>query len=361
MIRRERHVRFPGWPRALLFLALLGGAWFALSRAVPWLAEVDQARIDAERAAMAAATEAAEIAFLRDFEQAFAQADLNRQLAFCRERIRAALPYWRPLHALALTPVSVDAYVPLSLRSDSLHRLSCRADGLHESRVVHPLGEALLAARVEAAPTTGADLPDLWRQGEALIDRSLAEGAPQRLELLLLADHRTVAVRRRIAQPDGELRDLVPAGATVFASLVAADAPPEGLASRMRTRWSSEAGAAFDLLAGMLPADAAIVGARFDDDALSVTLRGPRRGLDAPFGAIELDAWGEPTSWLYPYDVAPGFACEAGINLTALRERFDAACARLAGCAADAHFSIADYACATGRESGDWLLHLQSR
>ncbi len=359
MIRHQRRFRVLRWPRLLFSLAVIGGVWLAVSRVMPWMAEQDRVQIQLQQAADAAAAEAAQIAYRRDFERAFAEDDLRRQLAFCRERVMAALPYWRPLLAVAIAPGSIDAYVALSQRVDSLHRISCRADGLHEARVAHPLAEALLAARVESAPAPAGATPDLWQAADAVVERSQPEGEPRRLELLLLDDPRSIVVRRRIERPVGELRDIAPTDAPDFASLVAGDAPPEGLAVRQRMRWSSATGAAFELLAAVLPADAAIAGARFDDDGLSVVLRGPRADLDAPFGTIDFDAWGEPTTWLYPYASAPGFACATGITLDALRQRFDATCGSLPGCSAHAHFSIADYGCAAGREGGGWLLHVQ--
>jgi len=348
-----------GGRRLLRLLLGLSAAALVALVLIPWMERenlAQRAQWQAEEQAAAAETRA-------PFAAAFADPDTLARLDFCRTAISGQLPYWRPVLALAVEPSAIDAYVGLSLRIDSLHRLSCRADGIHEARVVHPLAEAMLAARAAgleasaAGPAIDADgLPDLWVMARQLLDTGRLDVRPSRVELVLAADLRSVL--QRLDQRSDLPIDQDPIG---FPSLFSSQAAPRGLAERQQTRWSSDSSVAFELLARELPRETAIVGARLDDDRISVHVRGPAAGLEAAYGSIAFDAWGELSTWLYPYEEAPGFSCSEGIDLAELKRRFDRACSRLEGCGGSTHFSIADFSCSRGRSVGDWTLHIQSR
>lgn len=348
-----------GGRRLLRLLLGLGAVALVALVLIPWMERENQA----QRAQWEAEEQAAAAEARAPFAAAFADPDTLARLQFCRTAIGGHLTYWRPALALAVEPSAIDAYVGLSLRIDSLHRLSCRADGIHEARVVHPLAEAMLSARAAGLEASAAGdaidvgrLPDLWVLAQQILASGPPEDRPSRIELLLAADLRSVL--QRLDHPHELPVDPDPNG---FPSLFSSQVAPRGLAERPQTRWSSSSPEAFELLARELPRGAAIVGARFDDDRISVHVRGPAAGLDAAYGSIAFDAWGELTTWLYPYEEAPGFSCSEGIDLAELKRRFDQACSRLDACGGSTHFSIADFSCSRGRSVGDWSLHIQTR
>lgn len=300
------------------------------------------------------------------FERAFAATQPHAVLAFCRQAIEASFAYSQPVVALHYARDRTDAYVRRSLRVDSLHRVSCRASGIVEERVEHPLAN-LLAARQAAeleAPAGGVTaeppLPDLWGalQGTLALAADAVElTSIEWLHSPLHAD----AVQRITRQRGGEVVvDTIPPDAPTFPSLSSARAPPEGLAVRAPTRWTHAVEQAFERLERVLPAEARILQARISDDTLQLWLRGPLPGLEAPAGLVDIDAWGEITTWLYPLE-GGGADCGRGITLAGLRARFEAACATLPGCRPGAAFAVASYSCAGDAGSGRWALQLQPR
>lgn len=353
-------IRFAGGRQLLNLLVVLVCFWLVARVLLPWLERENAARNDE----LQALTQAEATRERARFEIAFSDPDMGSRLAFCQDAIIERLPgHWRPLEALAMDEAAVEAYFRLSLRIDSLHRISCRAEGIDEARVAHPLAEQLLAlsaAKLEASPTPAEardaeGAPDLWLLARQIAAAAEKGSAPAAVELLLARDRGTIL--RRIG---GSNASQSGSEATEFPTLFSSLAAPLGLPQRTRTRWSANTAAAFALLARELPANAAVVGTRIDDDEVTVAVRGPVAGLEAPYGSVAFDAWGELTTWLYPYDEPPGFGCALGISVETLRQRFDQACARLPHCGPSVRFSIADFSCSRDRDQGDWTLHIQS-
>lgn len=300
------------------------------------------------------------------FERSFASAPPLQLLDFCRTAIEQSLPYWQPVVAIAFARERIDAYYWRSLQLDSLQRVSCQPQGIVEQRVEHPLAarvRAWDAARRESLENDDMPaLPGLWELLRQRVEQAPFDRLPVLLELVVLYDSGAVWQRSTLASTAGAApqRVLQPTDAADFPSLSSLQAAPAGLALHARSRWSSSADAAFALLQRELPTAAAITQARFDDDAIDIGVKGPMPGLAAPYGTIEWDAWGERSTWLYPYDGPTGFGCTRGISLDELRRRFSAACSALPGCRRQSHFSIADYSCSRGRSNGGWTLHLQT-
>lgn len=353
------------WPalrQLSLVFAVLGTPFVLVAVLVPILEHHDARRHQAGLAMQAEEAAAARL----PFERAFTSDVPLARLAFCRQAIEASFPYWQPVVALHAGRDRIDAYVRRSLRVDSLHRVSCRDSGIVEQRVEHPLAASLLArqaAEVEA-PAEGATAesspPEMWAALQRMLAALAGDPTLVSIELLHTPWHEA-PLQRVIRQVGGQaVVDMQPADVPAFASLSSADAPPTGLAVREPTRWTAAIELAFALLERTLPAEARIVEARIGDDQLRVLLRGPLPGLDAAVGMVDIDAWGEITTWLYPLD-GGGFECARGVSLAELRGRFEAACAGVPGCRPGVHLAVASYSCAGGLSSGRWALQLQPR
>lgn len=330
---------------------------------------LEQQRLQ-DNAIWLARQQAIQAAVLAPFEQAFATNDAATVLHQCQSAINDQYTYVHPLQALAWASDRVDAYIYVSEPRFGLHRLSCSAHGIEHGRIDHPLAGLMPVEATEPTPDVG----QFWSlMGQIL---NAAEGELRAVELLKRPDNsatlrRTIRVgpqgwqieRSSADAPDFPLLSTSP-GLNVH-SESSVDAEPSGLPlpaqSYPNTQWSAAVPAAFDFLDRELPADVKknMVGLRFDDDAIEISVAGPLAGLSAAYGEIRFDNWGAATDWLYPRDEPPGFGCSSGAPLWQLRQALEICCSEIDGCNPQAHFSIADYSCSSG-QGGHWGLYLQS-
>lgn len=130
-----------------------------------------------------------------------------------------------------------------------------------------------------------------------------------------------------------------------------------------RFAWDREIAALFLTLPEVLPPDARIVEMTLEEHRIELTIEGPLPGfgLDAERGEIELDAWGDPVTWLYPRE-AVGFGCPHGLSMAELEAAFREAAALkgIQGLASgEQRYSMAWYSCSpaySDGQSGVWHL-----
>jgi hypothetical protein len=321
-----------------------------------------------DSAAWLATQEAADAAYRAPFEHAFASGDWQEILSTCHSAINDYFSYVHPPQALAMALDRVDAYVYEGPRRDSLRRVTCSSDGLSQGRIDHPLA-TLIGVEDDDRDRSGGNL---WGEMQMLLPTTPVPFTS--IELLSRPDLDAV-IRRIISRgPRGWEIHTEPVDAPAFdrlstsASLLATQAEqgesttslPPAAREYPQRKWSAASAEAFEFLERELPepVKARIAGMRLDDDELGIVIAGPLPDQPRRYATIRFDAWGGVTTWLYPYDDAPSFACPTGISLAQLRQRFDHACAVFGGCRRTTHFSIAFYSCAAAGE-GQWRLRLQ--
>ncbi len=251
------------------------------------------------------------------------------QLARCRRFwIEGYSLGWRAEWA-AWAPGRIEALVPAGLNPGHLQHLVCAdAGGTLGSRYRHP--RPML--RAEQGADVGNDAPpDALLELAARLARLPAEGGPMAIEVQTSADQEE-PLTREVAQ-DGEVRIEPPHLAPVLpwlwvrGSSSTAETP---LPLVPRYAWDRDIAAAFRKLGEVLPpgADTRIVELSLLEDRIEMLLEGPlpALGLNAERGEIELDAWGDPVTWLYPRE-AIGFGCPRGVHLVELEARFRQAAA----------------------------------
>lgn len=362
---RDNHKQSWPWVLAKLAFAVAAVALFPLV-IVPWHEEQRRLESQVYDAQQIAEREA----MLTPFREVFAGGNRSAILDYCSTAIAAEFPYGHRLQALAWADDRVDAYVYVSAARYGLRRVTCSVEGIHWSRIDHPLA-ALIPVEEPPDPADGPE--NLWSRMGRLV--ALAPAELRSVELLMRPDDGHVVQRRVTRTGTGWNIEVEPVEApklpllSTSPTLLAMQAEGGGEANPLpapaqtypQRRWSSATSEAFEFLARELPDDAEgrIVGLRFNDDEIKVAVAGPVAGLDAPYGDIEFDAWGAATTWLYPRDEPPGFGCPVGRPLEQVRQMFLGRCAELPGCKARTHFSIADYSCSSAGD-GRWQLHIQS-
>jgi hypothetical protein len=217
-----------------------------------------------------------------------------------------------------------EALVPAGLNPAHLQHLVCAdSGGTLGARYRHP--RPGLRAE-QGADVGGESPPDALVELAGRLSRLPAEGGPRSIEVQTWAGQADPLVRE-IAQ-DGEVR-IEPAGlAPVLPWLAAPGGPTSAEAPLVvvpRYAWNRDIAAGFRKLGEVLPigADTRIVELSLLEDRIEVLIEGPlpALGLDGERGEIELDAWGDPVTWLYPR-AAIGFGCPRGVRLVDLEAGF---------------------------------------
>jgi hypothetical protein len=234
---------------------------------------------------------------------------------------------WRAEWA-AWTPGRFEALVPAALNPGHLQHLVCtEAAGTLRLRYRHP--KPALQAE-QGADGAGGAPPDALVELAGRLSRLPAEGGPRSIEVQTWVDQADPLVRE--VGNDGVVR-IEPAGVApmlpwlLISGGAAAEAP---LAVVPRHAWDRDVIPAFRKLAEVLPPGALIVELSLDEQGIELEVEGPLPafGLEAERGEIELDAWGDPETWLYPRE-AGGFGCPRGVPLAELESAFLRAAARI--------------------------------
>jgi hypothetical protein len=244
------------------------------------------------------------------------------QLAKCRTLwIKGHSLGWRA-EAAAWSPGRFEALVRAGLNPGHLQHLVCaEAAGTLGPRYRHP--KPTLQAE-QGADGAGGAPPDALVELAGRLARLPAEGGPRSIEVQTWVDQLDPLVRE--VGGDGAVR-IEPAGVTPVlpwlllpSRSTRAEAP---LPVVPKFAWDREIHALFLTLTEVLPPEARIVEMSLAQDRIDFEIEGPLpdRGLNAERGEIELDAWGDPVTWLYPRE-AIGFGCPRGVSVAELEAAF---------------------------------------